>query len=156
MLQGRLSGLHQIPDSRFGIGANLNVAAAWAFNGTEEIPISQRYYLGGRNSVRGFRENSLGPLGSDGSVIGGDVSVLSNIELKYDLTEHFSLLTFLDSGTVFLQDEGIDFDELRWSSGGGFRYRSPIGPIGFDIAHPLDEKAGEPSIRVHFSIGSTF
>jgi outer membrane translocation and assembly module TamA len=38
----------------------------------------------------------------------------------------------------------------------GFRYLSPIGPIGFDVGAPLDEKSGEPSVRIHFSVGSTF
>lgn len=53
-----------------------------------------------------------------------------------------------------LQSEGIG--GARKSVGVGFRYLSPIGPVGFDIGHPLDERSGEPSIRVHFNIGSNF
>jgi outer membrane translocation and assembly module TamA len=36
--------------------------------------------------------------------------------------------------------------------GVGFQYLSPIGPIGFDVGHPLDERSGEPSVRVHFPV----
>ncbi|MGA1191878.1 MAG: BamA/TamA family outer membrane protein [Bdellovibrionota bacterium] len=48
------------------------------------------------------------------------------------------------------------WDDLRLSTGVGFRYISPIGPIGFDIGFPLDEQRGEPSSRLHFAIGSNF
>ena len=64
--------------------------------------------------------------------------------------------SFYDTGTVFLRDLSTNFDQLRESAGLGFRYVSPIGPIGVDLGHPLDEMPGEPSLRLHFSVGSVF
>ena len=142
--------------SRFSVAASSRAAAAWTFGETDIIPISERYYAGGRNSVRGFRENSLGPLGSMGSVLGGDTYFVNNFELRYRLTDTVSLHSFFDAGTVFLRDNSLSIDDLRTSSGAGVRYLSPIGPIGIDLGVPLDERSGEPSMRVHFSIGSNF
>ena len=142
--------------NRFSLALGGRVASSFTFAGTEEVPISHRYYLGGRGTVRGFRENSLGPRGELGSVLGGDLLLASNLELRYHPTEHLSLHTFVDAGTVFLRSQGVNAGDIRKSSGLGFRYLSPIGPIGFDLGFPLDEKPGEPSMRLHFVIGSQF
>ena len=57
---------------------------------------------------------------------------------------------------MFLRSQDPEYDELRLSAGVGVRYLSPIGPIGLDLGHPLDERSGEPSVRVHFNIGTNF
>lgn len=140
---------------RLAFAFHSRLASSWVFGDTEEIPISQRFYLGGRSSVRGFRENSLGPRGENGNIIGGDLLFLGSSEFQYMMYDILSLHFFLDTGNVFLRgsDDGYD---VRKSAGVGFRYRSPIGPIGFDLGHPLDERSGEPSVRLHFSVGSNF
>jgi outer membrane protein insertion porin family len=145
--------LSQLP---FSLALNGRTESGWTFYDTSAIPISQRFYLGGRTTVRGFRENSLGPKGSNGSVIGGDLLVQSNLELRHPIGENFSAHLFFDAGTTYLRDIGISSSDLRESTGFGFRYRSPIGPIGIDVGFPLDERPGEPSTRLHFSIGSIF
>lgn len=155
-LSGKVSWIYPIANSNFSIANNTTAGSSNTFNNTPAIPITQRFYSGGRNSIRGFRENSLGPRGENGAVLGGDFIFGNNFELRYLASQSLSLHTFLDSGNVFLQDGGIDFNELRYSTGLGFRYLSPIGPIGFDFGHPLDEKEGEPSWRAHFSVGSVF
>lgn len=142
--------------SHLVLAANSRIGAAWTFSDTDAIPISQRFYLGGRNSVRGFRENSLGPRGASGSIIGGDMLTQANIEFRYLITDSFSMHTFIDAGTVFLKDESTSLSRIRESAGYGLRYLSPLGPIGFDIGHPLDERPGEPSTRFHFNIGFSF
>ncbi len=141
---------------RFSLGLRLLGGFAEPFGPTEEIPITQRFYLGGRTTVRGFRQNELGPRGSDGAVIGGDTLLGGNSQLQYLLTDTVSTHLFFDFGNVFLREESFSLTDLRTSTGVGFRYLSPIGPIGFDVGAPLDEKPGEPSIRVHFSVGSAF
>jgi outer membrane protein insertion porin family len=141
---------------RWSFAANARTGALWTFGGTDVVPISQRFYLGGRNSVRGFRENTLGPRGSDGAVQGGDFFVSQSLELRYLLSESTSLIGFLDMGGLYFLDESIRADDLRESTGMGFRYLSPIGPVGFDLGVPLDERSGEPSFRIHFNIGTNF
>lgn len=144
------------------INTHLTLAAAsrwgWAdtFGDTSAVPITQRYYLGGRASVRGFRENSLGPLGEQQNVIGGELLQNNSLELQYRLYPELQIHTFFDSGSMALQSAKSDFWSFRTSAGFGSRYLSPIGPIGFDVGFPLDEREGEPSVRFHFNIGSQF
>ncbi len=141
---------------RFSLGLRLLGGFAEPFGPTEEIPITQRFYLGGRTTIRGFRQNALGPRGSDGAIIGGDTLLGGNTQLQYLFTDTISTHIFFDFGNVFLRERSFSLADLRTSTGVGFRYLSPIGPIGFDVGAPLDEKEGEPSVRVHFSVGSTF
>lgn len=165
-LGGRISALIPLRGAarRFTLGVSSRIALAEPFGDTEAIPITHRFYLGGRTTVRGFRENSLGPRGRQGAVIGGDLVQANTLQLQYMLTENLSLHTFLDSGNVFIQHEGdqelerqsLNLGDQRLSTGVGLHYLSPIGPVGFDVGHPLNEKPGEPSLRVHFSIGTKF
>lgn len=140
----------------FNFSLNNYTGASFAYNDTTQVPISQRFYLGGINSIRGFKENSLGPRGEDGSVIGGDIIFSNNAELNYFLLENFSVHTFLDFGNVFLRDLDNSSNELRYSTGLGARFNLPIGPIGLDIAFPINPKHDEDSWRLHFSIGTGF
>jgi outer membrane protein insertion porin family len=142
--------------SRYSLGLGLSGGISKPWGDTEEIPITQRFYLGGRTTVRGFRENSLGPRGSDGAVIGGDAMIAGQTQLQYLADDSVSTHLFFDFGNVFLQHQDFDLEDLRTSVGVGFQYLSPIGPIGFDLGRPLDEKSGEPSVRIHFSVGSMF
>jgi len=157
---GRFSYLHPLPilGDRFGFAVASHLASAWTYGPTEEIPISQRFYLGGRNTVRGYGENLLGPRGSEGSVLGGDVLFANNCELRYLVADNTSLHTFFDAGNIYLRnfDSGVDLGNLRYGTGVGVRYLSPIGPIGFDVAHPIPERSGERTLRLYFSIGTLF
>lgn len=155
-LGGRASLITPLPIDRFSVALATRVDSTWTYAGTDEVPISQRFYLGGRNSIRGFRESSLGPRGDDGAVIGGDLLWANNLETRYLASDSVSVHLFLDAGTVFLRSEGIDGDDIRFGAGVGFRFLSPLGPVGFDLGRPLDERSGEPSVRLHFSIGSNF
>jgi outer membrane protein insertion porin family len=151
----RLVALTPVGRSKFGFALTVGAQFAEAFGSTDEVPISQRYYLGGRTSIRGFRENSLGPRGSNGAVIGGDSEAYSSLELRYRILDKVSLHTFVDAGNVFLQSDNSSFN-LEKSVGMGVSYLSPIGPIGFDVGHPLGSPEGQSSIRFHFTIGSGF
>ncbi len=142
--------------SRYSLGLGLSGGLAQPWGDTDQIPITQRFYLGGRTTVRGFRENSLGPRGADGAVIGGDSMIASKTQLQYLAAEALSTHIFFDAGNVFLRHDDFELADLRTSIGVGFQYLSPIGPIGFDVGRPLDERSGEPSVRIHFSVGSMF
>ena len=155
MLNSRTTGLLPLTDRLTFAGAT---RWGWAdsFRNNEIVPISQRFYLGGRLTVRGFRENSLGPRGSAGHVIGGEVVQNNSFELQYLATNDIETHIFWDTGNMALQSNISELFHYRTSAGIGTRYLSPIGPIGFDLGFPLDERKGEPSVRVHFNIGSQF
>lgn len=141
---------------RFSLGLGLTGGIGWWWDGTEEIPITQRFYTGGRTTVRGYKENSLGPEGEDGAVIGGDTLLNQRNQFQYLVLDSLSTHLFMDFGTVWLRDESFRISEMRTGTGVGFQYISPIGPIGFDLGHPLDRKPGEDNFLVHFSVGSPF
>jgi outer membrane protein assembly factor BamA len=135
-------------------------ATRWGWSdslrGNDVVPITQRFYLGGRLTVRGFRENSLGPQGGDGNVIGGEVVQNNSFEFQYLATDDLETHIFWDTGNMALQSNLTSLFHYRKSAGFGTRYLSPIGPIGLDVGFPLDEQVGEPAVRVHFNIGAQF
>lgn len=156
-LVGRLTFTKRLANrlDRFSVASGLRLGVAEPFGDLDEMPISQRFYTGGRASVRGFRENSLGPRTAQGNVIGGDLLAVNNLELRYSISEDVQLHSFLDLGLLDFRDS-VSTAELRESAGLGLFYLSPIGPIGFDVGFPLDRKSGEPAARLHFSIGTNF
>lgn len=154
--------------SQFSIANALRLASSWTYAQTDYVPISQRYYLGGRTSVRGYGENTLGPRGALGSTIGGDSLLANNFELRYHPFENGSINLFFDFGNVFLRDlkpeasgtpKNIQEEDdalLRYSTGIGVRYLSPIGPIGLDLGFPINGREADDPWRIHFNIGTNF
>lgn len=143
-------------DAPLTLANNTRIAGLFGISGTDEIPLSQRFFMGGHSTVRGFRENSLGPKGSEGNVIGGDLSVLNNIELQYLLYQNIQLAAFFDIGSVFLQSQNLSTSDLRESAGIAARLLTPIGSIGIDVGFPLDQRKDESATRFHFNIGAQF
>lgn len=147
--------------------------AGWgrAISGSSQLPISERFFLGGRSTVRGFDENDVGPMGQDGTPIGGDVSLNANLELQFPLVYGFQGAVFSDGGGVFLQNSNdhnssgepfctsfcsFSFDNFRKSAGLGLRYVTPIGPLSLDYGFKLDRRSGESIGAVHFNVGVLF
>jgi outer membrane protein insertion porin family len=121
-----------------------------------ELPIDKRYFLGGRTTVRGFEEERLGPIGSDGSPIGGDTMINVNAETRYYVTDSVILALFFDAGSVWLRNiDEFDFD-LRETAGYSLKYVTPVGPVSFDQGFKLDRKKGESKSEIHFTIGAAF
>jgi len=137
----------------------LSARGGWAdaYGKTADIPISKRFFLGGRTTVRGFELDSIGPKGSDGSPTGGDAYLNLNTEVRFPIYRSFGGLIFADAGNVWLKkNETINTLDLRSSAGTGLRYMTPIGPLSFDVGWKLDQKPGESAWEWHFTIGNVF
>jgi len=129
----------------------------------EELPSFERYFMGGANSLRGFTIREVGPLDIVGDPIGGEQSLLFNVELQYPLTETFRVFAFYDRGNVYgsgfnisSTDTSFSLNKMRESTGGGIRFFSPFGPISLSYGIKLDQRTGESSGEFHFSAGNAF
>jgi len=129
---------------------------ARAFGRTQEVPIQKRFFLGGRSTVRGFKEDSLGAKAADGTPTGGDMMVNLNTELRVPLRNGLIGAVFVDAGSVWFARAPVNGFDLRKTSGLGLRYLTPVGPIGLDYAWKLDRREGETAAEWHFTIGAVF
>lgn len=141
--------------------------------GGKEYPFFKNFYAGGIGSVRGFENSSLGPKDytddEDGDGIGGNASLNFSFEMLMPLPGADRTLrwfTFLDGGWVWgdsynadgsvRENMGISLSDLRYSVGVGVAWISPLGPLKFSIAAPLNDKDGDEVERFQFQIGTGF
>lgn len=128
--------------------------------GGKSIPIYERYYLGGINSLRGYRTRSLGPKDTaTGAVVGGNKTVLASAEFVFPLFPEQGLrgVLFYDIGGAYNDTIDLgDLKELRQGTGLGLRWFSPIGPLRLEFGMPLGRREGEKSHQWDFTIGAAF
>ena len=124
-------------------------------NGEKNLPLFERYFPGGMNSVRGFKDRSLGPRDGDDAV-GGDKQAVLNAEILFPIMEQYGLrgVAFFDMGQAFRRSEGFDLADFRRSIGFGARWLSPFGPLRVELGFPLNKKSGDDTSVLGFSIGS--
>mgnify|MGYP001812998238 CR=1 FL=1 len=115
----------------------------------DTLPASVRFFAGGDVSVRGYAYNSLGPTDPFGAVVGGENLLVGSVEIDQLISDSWALAAFIDSGNAY--DDYTDFDPAT-GVGVGIRWFSPLGPIRFDVAVPLE--AGAPDdYRIHITLG---
>jgi translocation and assembly module TamA len=124
--------------------------------GRDEIPADERLYAGGGGSIRGYSYQSVGPL-LDGIPVGGKSLIETSIELRLKVTERFGLAAFLDGGSAFTDKLFSSEDPLRWGTGIGIRYYTPVGPLRLDVGIPLNKRQGvDDSYQIYISLGQAF
>ncbi len=122
----------------------------------EDMPISERFLAGGRTTVRGYRQDYLGPKGNTGTPTGGNSMVIFNAELRFFLPYNLGLVFFVDSGNVWRNYNDFNLKELKYTTGAGIRYNTPIGPLRLDYGYKLDKEIGEDVGEWHFTLGHAF
>ncbi len=144
-------------NGELGIGNGLN---------GKSLPFYRSYYAGGVTSVRGYDVASLGPRQND-EAIGGTKRVVMNAELLFPmpgtgLDKSLRLGWFVDAGQVFgPKDDNGDYSkfalgDMRYSTGLAVAWSSPMGPLKFSVAQPLNDKEGDKTQRFQFTMGTTF
>jgi outer membrane protein insertion porin family len=121
-------------------------------NEGKEVPIFERFYLGGINSLRGLRQ--VGPKDPEtGDVIGGQTMLNFNFDYIFPLIKNAGMkgVLFYDTGNSW--NTGHHLDDLRRTAGIGIRWYSPIGPLRLEWGYVLDRKEDEEASRWEFSIG---
>ncbi len=130
---------------RFGVGRG--------FGGQDLIP-SDRFFAGGANTVRGYREDSLGPTDFLGP-IGGHALMIFNQEARFPIYRWLRGVGFFDAGNVFEHASDLSL-ELKTSVGLGLRLATPVGMFRVDFAVPLSSENGRQTPRWYFSLGQMF
>jgi outer membrane protein insertion porin family len=133
---------------------------------TLDLPQSERFYAGGDTTVRGFYLDRVGTrhvpahpsdtLDQDLLPIGGNGLVIFNAELRVPVARGLGIVGFVDSGNVFSRVSGIDLTQLRTAAGSGVRYKSPFGPIRFDLGFKVNRQPGEGLTAWFISFGQAF
>lgn len=121
-----------------------------------DIPADKRFYAGGGDTVRGYDFQSVGPRDAELNPVGGSSMMAGSVEFRARVWEDIGLVTFLDGGNVY-RTEMPDFGEdILFGAGVGLRYYTPIGPLRFDIAVPLDKREGDSAFQIYLSLGQAF
>ncbi len=119
--------------------------------GSKTVPISERFYAGGATTVRGFREQLLGPAarlndqGEIESASGGKFITLANIEARVPLFWLFWAEVFVDAGQVWAEVADVDPADIRATAGAGLAIITPIGPVRIDYGHKLQKRPTDPA-----------
>jgi outer membrane protein insertion porin family len=148
----------------FVLSLGQTVGYGQSYGSQRELPLVERYFPGGINSVRGFRILSLGPRNSLSDEygrlvatdpIGGSEQLIFNNEVIFPLVESIGLkgVAFVDAGNAFSAAQGIDFGEMRVAAGGGIRWLSPIGPLRIELGFPINPQPDDDKQTVMFSFG---
>jgi len=133
----------------------------WAedgLTGRTELPVFERFYLGGPNSIRSFKARRISPQDDAGNRIGGTSQILGNLEYIIPLPFNFRVAGFFDIGNVYGFGTKFDPTDTREAAGAGVRWQSPFGPIRVDYGINLDRRKskGEDFGAIQFSVGSPF
>ncbi|WP_443134868.1 outer membrane protein assembly factor BamA [Halomonas sp. GFAJ-1] len=182
-LQARGQQLFPINDDQtWALKFSGHLGYADTLGSNDPYPFYENFYAGGLGSVRGFTSNTLGQRttpareGGRDRTMGGNVLVQGSAEVLFPLPfieNQRSLQTslFVDAGNTFLTScydvleedaarqqcsSGVDLNDLRYSVGIGLSWLTPVGPLTFSIAEPLNDESGDDTQFFQFSLGQTF
>jgi outer membrane protein insertion porin family len=152
--------------TRIVFAANARLGMATGFANDGQLPASERFFAGGDTTVRGFALDQLGvrhapsqpndTIDQDGFAIGGNGLVILNGELRVPVFGGVTIVPFVDVGNVFARVADIDLTEMRTALGVGLRYKSPFGPLRFDVGFKVNRQPGESLTAWFISFGQAF
>lgn len=146
-------------DKKLVLQLSSSLYFADSYGDTDKLPIYERYYAGGANSIRGYKERHVSPRDDDtNNPIGGNVRFLNSAEAQFPLVEKMIKgAVFIDGGEVWKDTSDAFTSNLKFGTGVGVRVKTPLGPVKLDYGWPLsdnhdDEKTG----RFYFSMSHGF
>jgi outer membrane protein insertion porin family/translocation and assembly module TamA len=140
---------------RFLLATRLRVGTIEPIDGSHEIPIWERFFAGGVDSVRGYARWRVGPLAGDDPLGGRSLTDMS-LELRRPITQAIAVTTFIDAGQLSLRSFDPPTSDFQKGVGAGLQYATPIGPIRLDLGFPLDRQGDDAAFQVYVSVGQAF
>lgn len=150
----------------------LNGLIGWGDSyGNKQYPFFKNFYAGGIGSVRGYESSSLGPRDTNNDNLGGNKELTFSAELLFPLPgadRTLRGLFFIDGGYAWgyegywdgsqrkYREQDVSLSDLRYSWGFGIAWISPLGPLKFSLAFPINDKEGDDTQRFQFQIGTGF
>jgi len=132
---------------------------AQPFDDNGSVPIYERFYAGGANTIRGYEERSVGPVDPvTDDPLGGEALLVGNVELTVPIVEFIKGALFIDSGNVWSKASEFGQGGFKTGVGFGVRINTPIGPLKLDYGIPLNKQPGKENKegRFHFSMSHGF
>ncbi|HUK81163.1 MAG TPA: outer membrane protein assembly factor BamA [Verrucomicrobiae bacterium] len=123
----------------------------------DDVPIFDRFFLGGANTMRGFGFQKVGPKDVNNDPIGGNTKFNGTAEYTFPIVERVRGAVFYDVGQVWENSYQVNFGTLLYDAGIGMRLNLPIGPVRLDYGYPLKTDRGSGhSGKFQFSVGYQF
>jgi len=148
-----------VPVLNFGsLAARIRYGGIEPLEGTSEVPIFKRFFLGGTDTVRGYPYEKLGPLDAQGNPIGGMELLEGSLEWRFPIRSPLEGVVFTDFGNIAPTVGNLSWGETRYTAGVGLRYLTIVGPLRFDFGYELNppEPRAFVPYEFHFSIGQAF
>jgi outer membrane protein assembly complex protein YaeT len=143
--------------SRSVLAASFRTGAIVPRADTDDIPLQERFFNGGQDSVRSFREDELGPKDENGNPLGGEAFTVASVEWRRRLQGALEGALFVDAGNVesdYAKWAGLH--DVSYGLGTGLRYLLPVGPVRLDVAWNPWPEENEDQWVAHLSVGMPF
>ena len=139
------------------IGGKIGTVAA--FNREDDVPLYERYFLGGSDSIRGFEYRTVSPVVNQRN-IGGQTMLLLTAEVTHPIWGPIRGAVFADAGNAWRNSYSMGFSKMNVGVGYGLRIKLPVvnAPIKLDLAYPVvnNQEHEANRLRFHFNMGFTF
>lgn len=173
-VRGEYDGEFYLPVSKmFTLQAHGNVGQIKAYGDTRSdhsgvsqyydgVPPFLNYFTGGIRSVRGYEDYSLGPRDNNNDPMGGTFKINGGLALYSPLPflteqrESLRMSLFWDVGNAYRDIDDFEVDTLRQSVGVGLSWISPVGPLMFSFAQPINDEPDDRTQTFQFSVGASF
>jgi outer membrane protein insertion porin family len=126
------------------------------YGNSDVVPIFERFFAGGANTIRGYEERSVGPKDENNDPVGGTKRILFTAETIIPVRKELRLVAFIDMGDVYTSFEDVDLSTFRKGAGVGVRFLSPLGLLRLDWGYALDREEGDAPSQWHFGFGGLF
>jgi outer membrane protein insertion porin family len=135
----------------------VRLGVAQSYRAGDPLPVGERFFVGGIQTVRGFSFGRAGPTAPDSSILGATKQLLFNFDYIFPIAPELKVkgVVFFDYGKGFEDGESLNLT-LRPTSGIEARWISPFGPLRLAYGFNLDRRPGERAGLFEFSVGSLF